>query len=324
MSILSALGLPRDRLPRGRRRAGHPPSPLLRRLRTSVHHGRGGRARRRQTQRRHRAVQPREGLCAACAAPARAGPSTRMRSPNSPIASRRRSGPGVPPRFPATRSVSLSSARCANGRGGLPSLRQRLSLVLLDRGLREGDRRLPPPRRGIGLLNPYRARVPHSRTRNRGPRLPAVAAVGHPMCLASTACSTSTPSPTTVRRTPVAAPQEEEQHDRDRRDHARIGRTGIGRTGIQRARQERRSGQAVRRAHDPAHPHHGGRSPLRRGHLAAPRRRHDQLAGRHGQLRAAWRRVPGLLVDQRHQHRHQQVLPRGRRFAAARVEPPPV
>jgi transcriptional repressor NrdR len=32
MSVLSALGLPRDRLPRGRRRAGHPPSPLLRRL----------------------------------------------------------------------------------------------------------------------------------------------------------------------------------------------------------------------------------------------------------------------------------------------------
>ena len=58
MSVLSALGLPRDRLPRGRRRAGHPPSPLLRRLRASVHHGRGGRARRRQAQWRHRAVQP--------------------------------------------------------------------------------------------------------------------------------------------------------------------------------------------------------------------------------------------------------------------------
>ena len=55
--------------------------------------------------------------------------------------------------------------------------------------------------------------------------------------------------------------------------------------------------------------------------VGAPRRRHDQLAGRVGQLRAARRRVPRLVVGQRDQHRHLEVLPRRGRHHAARVEP---
>ena len=65
--------------------------------------------------------------------------------------------------------------------------------------------------------------------------------------------------------------------------------------------------------------HDRRRAPLRRGHLGAPRRRHDQLARRLDQLRAARRRVPRLLVDQRDQHRHHEVLPRRGRQRPARV-----
>jgi hypothetical protein len=66
-----------------------------------------------------------------------------------------------------------------------------------------------------------------------------------------------------------------------------------------------------------------GVHPVRRGHVGASRRRHDQLARRHGQLRAARRRVPRLLVGQRRQHRHHQVLPRRRRHPAARDDAAP-
>ena len=65
--------------------------------------------------------------------------------------------------------------------------------------------------------------------------------------------------------------------------------------------------------------HHRRRAPLRRGHLGASRRRHDELARRLDQLRAARRRVPRLLVGQRGQHRHHQVLPRRGRHRRARV-----
>ena len=104
----------------------------------------------------------------------------------------------------------------------------------------------------------------------------------------------------------------EGEHDRDRRAPRR--RPGRGRKA---GRTERR-GLTVERVHTTA-----GRAPLRRGHLAAPRRRDDELARRHGELRAARRGVPGVLVGQRHEHRHQQVLPRRRRLAAARVQPAP-
>ena len=64
-----------------------------------------------------------------------------------------------------------------------------------------------------------------------------------------------------------------------------------------------------------------GVHPYDAGHLGAPRRRHDQLAGRLGQLRAARGRIPRLLVGQRRQHRDDQVLPRRGRHPAAGVEP---
>ncbi len=70
-----------------------------------------------------------------------------------------------------------------------------------------------------------------------------------------------------------------------------------------------------------AHPHHPRRASVRRGGLGAPRRRHDELARRLDQLRAARRGVPRLLVGERGQHRHQQVLPRRGRQPAAREEP---
>ena len=61
LPVLPPLRLPGHRLPRGRRRPGHPPQAVVRGLRPAVHHGRGSRAGRRQAQRGHRAVQPREG-----------------------------------------------------------------------------------------------------------------------------------------------------------------------------------------------------------------------------------------------------------------------
>src|SRR5689334_3673408 len=154
MSVLSALGLPRDRLPRGRRRASHPPSPLLRRLRASVHHGRGSRPGGRQAQWRHRAVQPREGrewrparLPGQARRRGRARPTRPPRGGDRPGRGRRR---GPQPRGRARHPRSTARAR----RGGVPPLRERLSLVLLHRRLREGDRRSPPPRRRYELLKP--------------------------------------------------------------------------------------------------------------------------------------------------------------------------
>ena len=79
--------------------------------------------------------------------------------------------------------------------------------------------------------------------------------------------------------------------------------------------------QAAGRAARRAGVDHRGRAPVRRGDLGAPRRRHDQLARRLDQLRAARRRVPRLLERQRRQHRHHEVLPRRGRHARARVEP---
>ena len=106
-------------------------------------------------------------------------------------------------------------------------------------------------------------------------------------------------------------------HDRDRRfSRDRRRSSGAGRPGPTRAVPTARgpacgwSGCTRRR-----------RAPLRRGDLGAPRRRDDELARRLGQLRAARGGVPRLLVGERHQHRHQQVLPRRRRDPRAGVEP---
>ncbi len=89
-------------------------------------------------------------------------------------------------------------------------------------------------------------------------------------------------------------------------------------------RPDRAQGQGqagAQGANHRADQHHARRAPVRRGRLGATGRRDDELAGRLGQLRAARRGVPRLLVGERGQHRHHQVLPRRRRLTAARVEP---
>ena len=145
LPVLPALGLPCDRLPGGRRRAGHPSPPFLRRVRAPVHHGRGGRAGRRQAQRRDRAVQPGQGRQRRPAglpgSARRRGCAAAAGAPGRGVGPGRRHGRGAQPRSRAGHPRPAARAR----RGGLPALRERLSLVLLDRGLREGDRRPPPP-----------------------------------------------------------------------------------------------------------------------------------------------------------------------------------
>ncbi len=69
--------------------------------------------------------------------------------------------------------------------------------------------------------------------------------------------------------------------------------------------------------------HEGRRPPVRRGRMGSPRRRHPQLQGGRQRLRAAGRRVPRVVVPERHQHRGAEVLPRSARHPAARVERPP-
>ena len=78
-----------------------------------------------------------------------------------------------------------------------------------------------------------------------------------------------------------------------------------------------------RRAEDRTDLRQARRAPLRRGDVGAARRRPDQLAHRRDGVRAAGRGVPRLLVAQRLDDRHDQVLPRRRRHRRARVEPAP-
>ncbi|CAA9447619.1 MAG: Ribonucleotide reductase transcriptional regulator NrdR, partial [uncultured Pseudonocardia sp.] len=147
LPVLPALRVQGHRLPRGRRGAGHPPAPLVRLLRPPVHHRRGGGARRRQAQRRHRAVQPGQGRGWR---PARLPGPPRRRGRPGPARPPRRGGRprgrhrrDPEPRGGAGHPRSAPRAR----RGRLPPFRQRLPLVLLHRGLREGDRR---PARAAG------------------------------------------------------------------------------------------------------------------------------------------------------------------------------
>ena len=109
----------------------------------------------------------------------------------------------------------------------------------------------------------------------------------------------------TATRRPGRAPH----HDRDRRP--------LGRLPHPPQRQGAQPGQGPQ---DQARLHHRRCAPLRRGDLGAPRRRHDQLARRLDQLRAARRGVPRRVEHQRHQHRHHEVLPwRGRPARSARA-----
>ena len=339
-------GLPGHRLARGRRRPGHPPPPVLPGVLAPVHHGRGGAARGGQAQRGHRAVQPEQGHRRR--APGLPGPPGRRGRPRAAGPAGRGGGPGDPVRrrCRARRSGWRSSARCASwtrsptcaspastGRSPPPTTsprRSRDALAATGAGM-------PPSGRSTAGAGRHRIAA---RLTDR-PSSPATRPTTDPSARARA------PSPTDqVRsRTPAArhalharapsassthgqcrthATRGRNTHDGDHRS-ARIAastrRTVVGTKG-RRARSTRRptapggSGAAAG-----AGVHHAGRAPLRRGDLGAPRRRDDELARRLGQLRAARRRVPRLLVGQRDQHRHQQVLPRRGRHAGARVEP---
>ena len=122
--------------------AGDPPPPVLPGVRPAVHHRRGGRARGRQAQRGHRAVQPGQGHRRR--PPGLPGPAGR-RGRSSPLLAQRVEEP-----IRATGAAEVPSHEVGPGhprpaagarRGRLPALRQRLPVVHLGRGLREGDRR---------------------------------------------------------------------------------------------------------------------------------------------------------------------------------------
>ena len=292
VSVLPAPRLPRGRLARAGRGPGHPAPPLLPGVRQAVHHGRRGDARRHQAQRRHRAVQPAEGrqrrppgLPGSAGRRGRAGPARAD-------ASRRRSGRPVSPRCPATRSAWPSSARCASSTRSPTCASPRVYQAFSS---------IDDFEKAITDL-----RAEH-RTRTRPPAGDTDAAHRSRPTAASTARPPASP----------AAPPGRTTDDRGRRQAPRHATSAAADRPVPRRPSPvvpARTACAVERVYTTA-----GRAPLRRGHLGAARRRHDQLARRLDQLRAARRRVPRLLVGQRGQHRHHQVLPRRGRHRGARV-----
>ena len=66
-----------------------------------------------------------------------------------------------------------------------------------------------------------------------------------------------------------------------------------------------------------------GTASVRRRRMGDPRRGHPELQGGRQRLRAARRRVPRLVVAERHEHRRAEVLPRHARHPPARVQRPP-
>ena len=141
LPVLPARRQPGHRLPRGGRRSGHPPEAIVRRLRTPVHHRRRGGSGGRQAQRRHRAVQSRQGRQRGPASlpgsPGRRRRARAARPPGGGGRPRRWRGRDPQPRGGAGHPRPAPRA----GRSGLHALRERLPLVLLHRRLREGDRR---------------------------------------------------------------------------------------------------------------------------------------------------------------------------------------
>ena len=122
----------------------------------------------RQAQRGHRAVQPRQGRPRGPAGlpgpPRRRGRAAAAGPPRRGGGPRRRHRRDPQPRGRAGHPRPAARAR----RGGLPALRERLPLVLLDRGLREGDRRPAPPTaaaRGSDLTAPSAGTAPADRIR---------------------------------------------------------------------------------------------------------------------------------------------------------------
>ena len=206
---------------------------------------------------------------------------------------------------------SVAGAR----RGRLPAVRQRLPVVQLDRGLREGDRR--PARRA-------------SPSQDQQPPTPARPAGGR-----STASAPPSPSGPHFGPAGTIVTNTSRGEQRDMTEVVEGGSTGelarqpaksAGKSGdtakhsgvrSAKATGKDRPGLSGQRAGHRAGLHHRGHPPLRRAGLGTPRRGDDQLARRLGQLRAARRGVPHQLVGERRQHRHHQVLPRRGRHQPA-------
>jgi len=109
----------------------------------------------------HRAVSCATRSSAGCVEPARVGPVTEDALQHLAHRVEETFAPVERPKCPATRWVWRSSVRCANSTGCVSALRQRLSLVLQYRGLREGDRRLAQDRSWINQGGQATARRGH-------------------------------------------------------------------------------------------------------------------------------------------------------------------
>ena len=265
-------------------------------VRPPVHHGRDGQPDRGQALRRDRAVQPGEG--ARRRPQGVPGPAGRPRTTWRcwPSGSRRRSGPPASPRStahevglavlgPLRELDEVAYLRFASVYRSFESLEDFEAEIALLRAEREPTASSRPPRQ------------PRDR---RGPAEPTA-----PL-----------DQPTTPQRSTVGPevqhvdcrPAEENRHDGD------VAQTSPSRRG---------PGSGPRREgpHDRAHLHHAGVHPY--DEVTWERRDVVMTNWRDGddQLRAARGRVPRLLVGQRHQHRHHQVLPRRRRHRRPRVEP---
>ena len=208
LPVLPARRQPGHRLPRGGRRPGHPAQAILRRLRPAVHHRRGGGARGGEAQRGHRAVQPRQGRARrpACVSgpPGRRRRARAARAPGGGGRPRRRRRRDPQPRGRAGHPRPPARA----GRGRLHAFRQRLPLVLLDRGLREGDRRPAPGGRAV------------ARRRRRPADRPTVTAPRPHRPSPPPAPSSGQPFPHTYADrgpSPQGGAAGEGEHDRDRR-----------------------------------------------------------------------------------------------------------
>src|SRR4051812_22447623 len=145
LPVLPQRRQPGHRLAGGRRGGDHPSPPLLPSVWAPVHHGRGGRARRRQAQWRERTVQPVQGRrrCATGlpGSAGRRGPAAAAGSAGRGRHPRHRCGGGSEQRGGAGHPAAPPGAR----RSRLPALRERLPLLRLGGRLREGDRRTQSP-----------------------------------------------------------------------------------------------------------------------------------------------------------------------------------
>ena len=346
-----------SRSDRGRHR--DPPPPPVPRVRQALHHRRDRHAHGHQAQRRHRAVQPRQGrLRRPQGVP---GPPGERGRPRAARPDGRGGGARErrAPRSRATTSAWRSSGRCATSTRS-PTCGSRASTAR-SRASRTSRPRSPccaPSATCADRAGRRAARRPRTPTTSRSsswrraPRRnpaahhsaklrllpPADARPHHPH-------DQHDPVRRTHARTTASSPQPDSGRHQNTREpgspgeHQTLEQTGLCAPygGASRSMEERHDGDDERRqehrgeegaarggrAHDRAHLHDAGRAPLRRGDLGAPRRRADQLEDRRDRLRAARGRVPRLLVGQRLHDRHHEVLPRRRGHRRARAQPAP-